>query len=97
MTVMNKQKIKIAIVLMSLLGIALSSQGQPKPRSGYVAVNGLKYYYQIQGEGEPLLLLHGGFGKLGQDGGAKEIRLGLNPSPDPCRGWSNNCLKVYRD
>jgi pimeloyl-ACP methyl ester carboxylesterase len=33
-------------------------------RSGYVAVNGLKYYYQIQGEGEPLLLLHGGLGQI---------------------------------
>jgi pimeloyl-ACP methyl ester carboxylesterase len=33
-------------------------------RSGYVAVNGLKYYYQIHGEGEPLLLLHGGLGHI---------------------------------
>jgi pimeloyl-ACP methyl ester carboxylesterase len=33
-------------------------------RSGYVAVNGLKYYYQIQGTGEPLLLLHGGLGQI---------------------------------
>jgi pimeloyl-ACP methyl ester carboxylesterase len=33
-------------------------------RSGYVAVNGLKYYYQIQGVGEPLLLLHGGLGQI---------------------------------
>src|SRR5688500_14707462 len=33
-------------------------------RSGYVAVNGLKYYYQVQGVGEPLLLLHGGLGQI---------------------------------
>ena len=32
--------------------------------AGYVAVNGLKYYYQIQGVGEPLLLLHGGLGQI---------------------------------
>jgi pimeloyl-ACP methyl ester carboxylesterase len=33
-------------------------------RSGHVAVNGLNYYYEIQGEGEPLLLLHGGLGQI---------------------------------
>jgi pimeloyl-ACP methyl ester carboxylesterase len=37
---------------------------QSDVRSGYVAVNGLKYYYQIQGVGEPLLLLHGGLGQI---------------------------------
>ena len=29
-------------------------------KSGYAAVNGLNYYYEIRGKGEPLLLLHGG-------------------------------------
>jgi pimeloyl-ACP methyl ester carboxylesterase len=37
---------------------------QSDVRSGYVTVNGLKYYYQIQGVGEPLLLLHGGLGQI---------------------------------
>lgn len=33
----------------------------PKPaRNGYVAVNGVNYYYAIYGQGAPLLLLHGG-------------------------------------
>jgi pimeloyl-ACP methyl ester carboxylesterase len=43
-----------------------AAQGKLKPdiRSGYVPVNGLKYYYQIQGVGEPLLLLHGGLGQI---------------------------------
>lgn len=35
---------------------------QQNGESGYVEVNGLSYHYEIQGEGEPLLLLHGGFG-----------------------------------
>src|SRR5438093_5311958 len=33
-------------------------------RSGYVAANGVNYYHQVQGAGEPLLLLHGGLGQL---------------------------------
>ncbi len=31
-------------------------------RSGRVEINGISYHYQIHGEGEPLLLLHGGLG-----------------------------------
>lgn len=31
-------------------------------KTGYAAANGLDYYYEISGEGEPLLLLHGGLG-----------------------------------
>ena len=29
-------------------------------RSGYIAANGVKYWYEIRGKGEPLVLLHGG-------------------------------------
>lgn len=37
----------------------------PAPtKSGYVAVHGLSYYYEIHGRGEPLLLLHGGLGSI---------------------------------
>jgi pimeloyl-ACP methyl ester carboxylesterase len=32
--------------------------------SGYVEANGVRYYYEIHGEGEPLLLLHGGLGSI---------------------------------
>ena len=32
--------------------------------SGYVESNGVNYYYEIHGEGEPLLVLHGGLGTI---------------------------------
>lgn len=33
-------------------------------KNGYVGANGVNYYYEIRGEGEPLLLLHGGLGTI---------------------------------
>ena len=38
---------------------AASTKG---PVTGYAPVNGLKLYYEIHGQGEPLVLLHGGLG-----------------------------------
>jgi pimeloyl-ACP methyl ester carboxylesterase len=33
-------------------------------RSGHVEANGVRYYYEVHGHGEPLLLLHGGLGSI---------------------------------
>jgi pimeloyl-ACP methyl ester carboxylesterase len=33
-------------------------------RGNYPRVNGLEMYYEVHGEGEPLILLHGGVGAI---------------------------------
>jgi pimeloyl-ACP methyl ester carboxylesterase len=40
---------------------AMQAPVAPAPtKTGYVEVNGINYYYEVRGQGEPLLLLHGG-------------------------------------
>jgi len=51
--------------LLAVLALATAIQAPAviaQPRSGHVEANGVNYYYEIYGKGEPLLLLHGGLG-----------------------------------
>ena len=41
-------------------------QGKPAD-SGYVSVNGIKVYYEVYGEGRPIVLLHGAFFTIGMN------------------------------
>ena len=34
---------------------------QKQPRTGFVETNGTKLYFEMMGEGHPLVLLHGGY------------------------------------
>src|SRR5689334_6404421 len=53
-----------SILLVTIIMIAVSHlNAQPiKPSdSGYAPVNGIKVYYEVYGEGMPVILLHGAF------------------------------------
>jgi len=54
---------KTVLLIAVLFSPAFKSNGQQiKPaQSGYAPVNGIKVYYEVYGEGKPLVLLHGAF------------------------------------
>jgi pimeloyl-ACP methyl ester carboxylesterase len=52
----------VLIIAILFLTIFQSNGQQLKPaESGYAPVNGIKVYYEVYGEGKPLVLLHGAF------------------------------------
>ncbi|HTD40138.1 MAG TPA: alpha/beta hydrolase [Mucilaginibacter sp.] len=55
--------LKPVLMIAMLFFTAVQSYGQQlKPAaSGYAPVNGIKVYYEVYGEGKPLVLLHGAF------------------------------------
>jgi pimeloyl-ACP methyl ester carboxylesterase len=55
--------LKPELIIAMLFFTVLQSKGQQsKPAaSGYAPVNGIKVYYEVYGEGKPLVLLHGSF------------------------------------
>lgn len=54
---------RVVLIIAMLFFTAFQSKGQQlKPSaSGYAPVNGTKIYYEVYGEGQPLVLLHGAF------------------------------------
>jgi pimeloyl-ACP methyl ester carboxylesterase len=61
------QLLMLAIAfLVSPLSYAQNNQPSALPaKTGYADVNGLHMYYEIYGQGQSLILLHGGFGNAG--------------------------------
>ena len=68
-TKLSKQSILqglLILIALSLFSACYAQDNQattPQPvKTGYADVNGLHMYYEIYGQGEPLILMHGGFG-----------------------------------
>src|SRR5882757_6080699 len=60
----------VLIIAMLLFTVSQSNGQQGKPAdSGYVPVNGTKIYYEVYGEGKPLVLLHGAFMNIAMNWG----------------------------
>jgi pimeloyl-ACP methyl ester carboxylesterase len=55
-----------AVAALVLAGLPIAAlPAQPGAKTGYVESNGVNYYYEVSGKGEPLLMLHGGLGSTG--------------------------------
>ncbi|MGJ7032809.1 alpha/beta fold hydrolase [Niabella hirudinis] len=53
---------KTILLITIIMLTAATSQAQPTPAdSGYAPLNGIKVYYKVYGQGQPLVLLHGAF------------------------------------
>lgn len=64
----------LSIVLMALSAPASAAPQQAQPETAAVGdgltIDGVDYYYEVHGRGEPLLLLHGGLGSIDMFGPA---------------------------
>jgi pimeloyl-ACP methyl ester carboxylesterase len=49
----------VVLILLFIL-TQVHMNAQPKQTGNYAAINGLQMYYEIQGHGKPLVLIHGG-------------------------------------
>jgi len=58
------------LALAALHAPAALAQTTAKAKGAYAEANGVRYYYEIHGKGEPLLLLHGGLGSIDMFGPA---------------------------
>jgi pimeloyl-ACP methyl ester carboxylesterase len=61
-----RRHVPIPLLVAAFIAAApLTVAAARKPeKSGNVPVNGVNYYYEVHGKGEPMLLLHGGLGSI---------------------------------
>jgi pimeloyl-ACP methyl ester carboxylesterase len=52
------------VTALALLAVLVPPCFAATAKTGYAKANGIDYYYEISGQGEPLLLLHGGLGSF---------------------------------
>ena len=64
----------MALIMTSLVSAAVAAQ---EPKTGYAPVNGLKMYYEIHGQGDPVVLLHGSFMTITNNWNAKDLLVAV--------------------
>jgi pimeloyl-ACP methyl ester carboxylesterase len=71
-TMLKRTFITSLLAFTAVMATSIATPAEDK-RTGYAEVNGIKYYYEITGKGEPLLLLHGGLGSLDMFGPVRDM------------------------
>jgi pimeloyl-ACP methyl ester carboxylesterase len=71
-TMLKRTFITSLLAVTAVIATSIATPAQDK-RTGHAEVNGIKYYYEITGKGEPLLLLHGGLGSLDMFGPVRDM------------------------
>jgi pimeloyl-ACP methyl ester carboxylesterase len=51
---------RIVLSILSIITSSLSMNGQSPAKGKFANVNGLKLYYEVHGQGKPIVLIHGG-------------------------------------
>jgi pimeloyl-ACP methyl ester carboxylesterase len=54
----------LIVTVVTAVNFLAPSPAAADAKSGRMTINGIDYYYEIHGNGEPLLLLHGGLGSI---------------------------------
>ena len=65
---LNVSKSLLTIALLFLTVFQSNGQQSKPAQNGFVTVNGIKVYYEIDGEDKPIVLLHGAFMTLREIG-----------------------------
>jgi len=80
----NQSTMKTTALLLTLL-LSTVVSAQQTPTTGYAPVNGLNMYYEVHGNGDPVVLLHGSF-----------MTITNNWSPPGGRDWIGELSKTRK-